>query len=60
MTDNVKDFPQAALAPWGIEAKDADTFVLDQISFDKSRVQPDTADRRRTTEPSHHSAGCLG
>jgi hypothetical protein len=23
---------------WGIEAKDADTFVLDQIGLDKSRV----------------------
>lgn len=57
VTDNVKDFPQDALAPWGIEAKDADTFVLDQISFDKSRVYSriqQIADARRnppTTVP---------
>jgi predicted nucleic acid-binding protein len=38
VTDNVKDFPTEALSPWGIEAKDADTFVLDQIGLDKSRV----------------------
>jgi hypothetical protein len=38
VTDNVKDFPANALSSWDIEAKDADTFVLDQISLDKSRV----------------------
>jgi hypothetical protein len=38
VTDNVRDFPPKALAPWGVEAKDADTFVLDQISIDKTRV----------------------
>jgi DNA-binding IscR family transcriptional regulator len=26
------------VARWNIEAKDADTFVLDQITLDKSRV----------------------
>jgi hypothetical protein len=38
VTNNVKDFPSKALVPWGLEAKDADTFLLDQISIDKTRV----------------------
>lgn len=38
VTNNVKDFPESALLPWNVEAKDADTFVLDQICFAKSKV----------------------
>ena len=38
VTDNVKDFPQEALTPWGVQAKDADAFVVDQICLDKARV----------------------
>jgi predicted nucleic acid-binding protein len=52
VTDNVKDFPQDALSPWGIEAKDADAFVLDQICLDRARVYSrvqQIADSRRHT-----------
>jgi predicted nucleic acid-binding protein len=38
VTNNVRDFPTETLTPWNIEAKDADTFVLDQICFAKSKV----------------------
>lgn len=34
VTDNLADFPDDALAPWSIEAKAPDDFVLDLIDFD--------------------------
>lgn len=38
VTNNVKDFPAESLSRWGIEAKIADTFVLDQVCLSKARV----------------------
>ncbi|MFA1546709.1 PIN domain-containing protein [Actinomadura chokoriensis] len=34
VTSNLKDFPPDSLAPWNVEAKSPDDFVLDQIDFD--------------------------
>ncbi|MER6510111.1 PIN domain-containing protein [Nonomuraea sp. NPDC001636] len=34
VTSNLKDFPAEYLAPWDIEAKSPDDFVLDQIDLD--------------------------
>jgi hypothetical protein len=34
VTNNLADFPGEALAPWSIEAKAPDDFVLDLIDFD--------------------------
>jgi predicted nucleic acid-binding protein len=34
VTSNLRDFPAAMLAPWNVEAKSPDDFVLDQIDFD--------------------------
>lgn len=34
VTSNLKDFPSEHLAPWEIEAKSPDDFVLDQIDLD--------------------------
>ncbi|HVZ31726.1 MAG TPA: PIN domain-containing protein [Polyangiaceae bacterium] len=31
VTSNMRDFPENALAPYGIEAKDPDDFVIDQL-----------------------------
>ncbi|MGH3567031.1 MAG: hypothetical protein ACRDRH_13555 [Pseudonocardia sp.] len=38
VTSNIKDFPEAALAPWNIEAKSPDDFVLDQYHLDGPAV----------------------
>src|SRR4051812_36811462 len=57
VTDNVKDFPADALSPWGIEAKDADTFVLDQISLDKSRVYGRV---QQIADSRHHPPATVG
>jgi predicted nucleic acid-binding protein len=38
VTSNLKDFPAAALAPYGIEAKDPDDFVLDLLDLDEVAV----------------------
>lgn len=38
VTSNVKDFPPSALAPWNIEAKSPDDFVLDQFHLDGAAV----------------------
>jgi len=38
VTDNTKDFPQAVLAPWIIEARCADDFVIDLIDLDRQAV----------------------
>lgn len=34
VTSNLKDFPAECLAPWDIEVKSPDDFVLDQIDLD--------------------------
>mgnify|MGYP000704727996 CR=1 FL=1 len=34
VTENLKDFPTAALKPYSIEAKSADTFIADSIDLD--------------------------
>ena len=33
VTFNLKDFPESALSPWGIEAQHPDAFLLDQVEF---------------------------
>ena len=38
VTDNVRDFPPAALAPWGIEAMTADDFLVDVFDRDPDRL----------------------
>lgn len=38
VTDNIRDFPNDALAIWNIESKTADEFVLDQINLDSRTV----------------------
>jgi len=35
VTNNLKDFPAAALEPWDMEAKSPDDFVLDQIDLSR-------------------------
>lgn len=54
VTDNRKDFPATALADWGIEAKSADSFLLDLLGLDDrivySCVQQIAESRRRPPE----------
>lgn len=38
VTSNLRDFPASDLAPWDIEAKSPDDFMLDQITIDDRRV----------------------
>jgi hypothetical protein len=38
VTDNLKDFPATVLDQWGIEAKSADDFVLDQLHLDTPSI----------------------
>ncbi|TCC20566.1 PIN domain-containing protein [Kribbella sindirgiensis] len=38
VTDNLKDFPQEKLAPWNVEARSADDFVLDLIDLNQQAV----------------------
>ena len=38
VTNNVRDFPESALAPWNVEAKQPDAFVMDQINLDARAV----------------------
>ena len=38
VTFNMKDFPEAALAPYGVEAKHPDEFVIDQIGLAPAAV----------------------
>ncbi|WP_228769752.1 PIN domain-containing protein [Actinokineospora alba] len=38
VTNNVRDFPGAIVNTWGIDAKSADEFVLDQVSLDAKTV----------------------
>lgn len=38
VTENLKDFPEATLAPLNIEARSADAFIADTISLDTGRA----------------------
>lgn len=38
VTSNLKDFPAAALAPWDMEVKSPDDFILDQIDLSRETV----------------------
>lgn len=38
VTNNLRDFPAAALEPWDLEAKSADDFILDQIDLNREAV----------------------
>jgi predicted nucleic acid-binding protein len=38
VTENLRDFPSAALSAWDIEAKSPDDFILDQIHLDRKVV----------------------
>lgn len=38
VTENLKDFPSAVLAPRGIEAKNADAFIADTIALEEGRA----------------------
>jgi hypothetical protein len=38
LTFNLKDFPPAALAPFGIEVQHPDTFLLNQLDLDQAKV----------------------
>jgi predicted nucleic acid-binding protein len=38
VTNNLKDFPPSALAPWDMEAKSPDNFILDQIDLSRETV----------------------
>ncbi len=40
VTENLRDFPAAALAPFGIEARNADDFIADTIALDTGRAVP--------------------
>jgi len=46
VTANLKDFPAAALEPYGIEAIHPDAFLLDQFDLDPARVLQVLADQR--------------
>ncbi|MDX6744469.1 PIN domain-containing protein [Actinocorallia sp. A-T 12471] len=39
VTSNLRDFPAAALAPYGLEAKGPDDFVLDQLGLAESTLR---------------------
>jgi len=38
VTDNLKDFPEEFLKPYGIEAKSADDFIVDCIDLDNAQA----------------------
>jgi hypothetical protein len=38
VTANIRDFPEAEVAPWNIEVKGPDDFVCDQIDLDRQAV----------------------
>lgn len=38
MTTNLRDFPEAELAPFGVEAQHPDDFVADLVDADPGRV----------------------
>ncbi|HLU72973.1 PIN domain-containing protein [Nocardiopsis composta] len=38
VTSNLRDFPAASLAPWDLESKSPDEFLLDQIHLDRKVV----------------------
>ncbi|MCW2750579.1 MAG: hypothetical protein JWR83_1689 [Aeromicrobium sp.] len=47
VTENLKDFPDSALAPFGIEAKAPDDFLLDQFHISESVVRSAVRDMAR-------------
>lgn len=38
MTENLRDFPQAILSGFGLEARSADDFIADTIALDEGRA----------------------
>ena len=40
VTENLRDFPAAILAPFGIEARSADDFIADTIALDEGHAIP--------------------
>lgn len=46
VTANLKDFPDATLAPYGVEAVHPDEFLLDQLDLDPDRVLQVLIDQR--------------
>lgn len=46
VTANLRDFPEAALVPYGIEAVHPDDFLLDQLDLDPERVLQVLVDQR--------------
>lgn len=46
VTDNLKDFPPAILAAFGLEARNADDFIADTIALDKGRAVKALRDMR--------------
>ena len=48
VTDNLKDFPQSALDPFGIQARSVDSFLSDLFALDPMTVYEQT--RRRADE----------
>lgn len=46
VTANLKDFPTAALQPYGLQAVHPDAFLLDQLDLDPTRVLHVLADQR--------------
>jgi hypothetical protein len=52
VTDNLKHFPAAALAPLNLEARSADAFIADTIALDPGRaVAAIGTMRRRFNKP---------
>jgi predicted nucleic acid-binding protein len=47
VTDNLKDFPPAALATFGLEARSADDFIADTIALDEGRAVAALRDMRQ-------------
>jgi hypothetical protein len=48
VTNNLKDFPAAALAPYGLEAKGPDDFLVDQYFLDEALLRGVVADISRS------------
>lgn len=60
VTANLKDFPRAALEPYGIDPLHPDDFLLDLMDLDgrqSSRCSPNSA-RRTSIRPCHSNACC--
>ena len=60
VTDNLKHFPPALLAPLGLEARSADTFIADTIALDEAKaVVAIRAMRQRLNKPTMTAADLL-